>query len=167
MASKWVSRAVTASVLMMAGLGSVQAAEKVRWEHLQERVRLLGESRSVTVITRDGSRHSAQRMEISFSEIALFDDSKMAAVPRQDVARIEVRQRKRYYRHISENLAASILIPAFSCGGDPFDLNPAICALGIAISPPLWAYTAASAPAFIAADGVAFLKPAKIFEIVD
>jgi hypothetical protein len=49
MASNLVSRVVTVTVLIAAGLGSVQAAEKIRWEDLQKRVGQLGELRSVNV----------------------------------------------------------------------------------------------------------------------
>ncbi len=167
MASNLASRAVTVTVLMAAGLGSVQAAEKIRWEDLQKRVYQLGELRSVNVITRDGIKHHANRLTITADHLSLFDHQTIQEVPRRDVAGVEIRQRKRHYKHIGENAVLSAWLPVVSLMEFAYDCDAGICVWGLLLTPPLWAYSAASAPVFLAADGVAFLMPAKAFEIAD
>jgi hypothetical protein len=167
MASSLVSRAVTATVLMAAGLGSVQAAEKIRWEDLQERLYQLGELRSVNVVTRDGIKHHANRLTMAADHLSLYDHQNIQDVLRHDVLRVEIRRRKRYCQHIGENVYLSVVLPVASLAEFAHNCEAGICVWGLLLTPPLWAYTAASAPVFLAADGVFLLVPAKTFEIVE
>jgi len=159
MASKLVSRAVTAAVLMATGLGSVQAAEKIRWEDLQKHVGKLGELRSVNVVTRDGHKHHSRGLTMAGDHLSLLNHQNIEDVARQDVARVEIRQRKRYYRHIRGNVLEALMLPFES----ETALGLALCAV---VAPPFLAYAVASAPVFLATDGIAFLLPPKVFDIV-
>ncbi len=166
MAGNLVSRAVTAMVLMAAGLGSLQAAEKIHWEDLQQRLYQLGELRTVNVVTRDGQKHQAIMLTVAADDLTLYDRENVKDVPRQDVARVEIRQRKRYYRHIGDNVSMSAWLPLVALVEFAYGREAGICIWGLLATPPLLAYTIASAPVFLAADGVVYLKPAKTFEVV-
>lgn len=164
MASNLVRPAVTFTVLMAAGLGSGHAAEKVRLDDLQ--VRYLGrvENRSVKVITRDGRKYQTRRLVILDDGLWLDDGhNKLQALPRHEVGRIEIGRGRYYSRHIAENAGLAEMIAGGGFAG-PIDGPASLFAL--VLSTPFWAYTAASAPVFLAADGVAFLIPPKVFEIV-
>ena len=183
MVSKAVSRAVTVAVLLAAGLSSVQAAEKIRWEDLQKRV--FGDLRSVSVITRDGHRYHSQRVEFGPDHVALYDRGQLVrALWRQEVERVEIRRRKHYSRHIFENVVGPLGLPILGALLPLLDPEPARTgsvsahigtvgtgavgfAIGAILAPPFFVYGVASAPVFLAADGVAFLMPAKAFEIVE
>lgn len=52
------------------------------------------------------------------------------------------------------------------CNGTGYDRD-LVCRLSLgAFLSPVWAYTAATAPFFLAADAVAFLIPKKVYEII-
>jgi hypothetical protein len=166
MASNLVRRAVTVTVLIAAGLGTVQAAEKIRWEDLQQHVGKLGELRSVSVVTRDGHKHHSRGLTMTGDHLSLLSRQNIEDVARQDVARVEIRQRKRYYQHIGENVALSVGLPVLSLIELASNCDAGICIWGFVLAPPLLAYTVASAPVFLAADGIALLIPPKAFDIV-
>ncbi len=96
----------------------------------------------------------------------LRSDDSSEDLPGDEIARIEIRQRGRFFQHVVEDaLAALIAIPIglAACGnGD--------CGVGVVIdfvaTPPMLAYATASTPVFLAADAVAFLLPPKVYEIV-
>jgi hypothetical protein len=167
MASNLVSRAVTVTVLIAAWMDPVQAAEKIRWEDLQNSLGKLGEYRGVNVVTRDGQKYQAAVLTVAADHLGLYDRQNVKDVPRQDVARVEIRQRKRYYRHIGDNVSMSAWLPLVSLVEFAYGCEAGICIWGLLATPPLLAYTIASAPVFLAADGMAFLKPATVFELVD
>jgi hypothetical protein len=171
---------------MLAGLGSVRAAEKIHWEDLQKRLSKPVEFRSVNVVTRDGQKYHSQRLELRADRVVLYNREALVSIlRRQDVERVEIRERKRYYRHIPENVLGPFGLPILGALL-PF-LDPersyrpgsvaarigtagvgiAGFALGTVLAPPLFAYGVGSAPVLLAADGVAFLMPAKAFEIVE
>jgi hypothetical protein len=168
---------------MAAGLGSVQAAEKIRWEDLQKRV--LGELRSVNVITRDGYKYHSQKLEFGPDLVALYADGQIVnTVRRQDVERIEIRRRKNYSRHVLENIVRPLGLPILGALLPLVDPEPrnragrivahigtaSASAVGFAagalLAPPFFAYGVASTPVFLVADGVYLLMPAKEFEVV-
>ena len=166
MASKWMGRVVTVTAWMTMGMSSVQAAEKIRWEDLQKRVGQAGELRSASTLTRDGQKYHAQKLSLNTDLLTLYTRDKIVkTVPRRDVARVEIRQRKRYYRHIGESLFLSVILPLASIA-DISNCSGGSCIGGLLLTPPLWAYTAVSAPVFLAADAVAFLMPAEKFDLV-
>jgi len=174
MASKWMDRAVTVTAWMVMGMGTVQGAEKVRWEELEKRVEQAGELRSASVVTRDGRSHHSKRVEINSNQIVLFNHSRMEIVPRQEVARVEIRKRKHYSQHVFENIVGPLGLPVLGAAiflldpepGHRFSSVVAGFALGTVLAPPLLAYGVVSTPVFLAADSVAFLMPSKKFEIV-
>lgn len=166
MANKMVRQAIAAAVLAAAGLGSIQAAEKIRWEDLQKRFQQ-GKELRVNVITRDGKKHHATTVAMSATEISLNDRGKIETLERQNVERVEIKERKRYYRHIGENAALSVALPVVSLIETAYGCEAGICVWGLLLTPPMVAYTAASAPVFLAADGVAFLLPPKAYDVVE
>ena len=167
MASKLASRVVALTVLMAAGLGAVQAAEKIRWEDLQQQVGKLGELRSVNVVTRDGHKHHSRELTVAGDHLILLNHQKTEDIARQDVARVEIRSRKRYAQIIGENAAISVFLPVVSVMGFASGCDAVMCIWGLLVTPPFLAYTVARAPIFLAADGVALLIPPKAFEIVN
>ena len=166
MASKTIGRAVTAAVLIAAGLSCVQGAEKVRWEDLQQRVYSFGECRSVNVITRDGHKHHSRGLSMTDDHLSLLGRQNIEEIARQDVLRVEIRQRKRHYQRIGTNVEMSVFLPLASLMGFVSGCDAGICIWGLLLTPPVWAYTAASTAVFLAADGVAFLLPSRVFDIV-
>ncbi len=114
MASTLVTRAVTLTVLMAAGLGFVQGAERIRWEDLQQRVYGLGECRSVNVFTRDGHKHHSRGLTMTADHLSLLGRHNIEEVARQDILRVEIRQRKRHYQHVGENASLSFWLPVVS-----------------------------------------------------
>lgn len=160
MTGRLLGRAVTVTVLTAMELGQAGAAEKIRWADLRGCLGPSVEYRSVNVIARDGQKFHAQRLEFRAGQLALYDRDNLAyALLGEDVARVEIRQRKRWYRHIVGNILGSLTLP----GESETALSLALSAV---VAPPILVYGIASAPVFLAADGIAFLMPAKRFEIV-
>lgn len=166
MARNLVTRAVAVAVLIVAGLETARAAEKIRWEDLQQRVYSFGECRSVNVLTRDGHKHHSRGLTMTSDHLSLLGRQDIEEIARQDVLRVEIRQRKRYYHYIGGNAWMSLWVPVVSLVEFVSGCDGGICVWGLLVTPPVWAYTAASAPLFLAADGVAFLLPPKVFDIV-
>ena len=162
-----LSRSIIVTALLVAGLGPIEAAEKIRWEDLQRRFggtsdrEGLVEHRSVDVITRDGRKHHTRRLLIDNDRVRLDGHRKMEVLPRQEIRRIEIRQIGRYFHRITDSAIIPLLGAAMVSDDDPLAALVLLPMLS-----PVWAYTAATAPFFLAADGVAFFIPPRTFEIV-
>ena len=148
-----------------------EAAEKVHWIDLQERFQHnngIVEYRGIDVTTTDGQKHHSRRMVITIEGLKLSDShGSVESLPRETVARIEIWQRGRFFHHIPDNAALTGIAALGMLGSlDEDGPSPAAVCFGLALTPPLVAYTLASAPVFLAADGITFLLPPKVFEIL-
>ena len=167
-----ISRAVTAAICMAMTICAAQAADKISWNQLTDRMasqfRSAGwvEDRGVTVITTGGKVHHTRRLFIDTEGVKLdHGDRPMEVLPRRDISRIEIRQRGRYVRRIAHNAEMALFVACVGFSADEGGGGP-LALLSPVVSIPFWAYTVASAPVFLAADGVAFFRPALVFEII-
>jgi hypothetical protein len=118
----------------------------------------------MNVTMRDGRKYHTWRLLILDDGVWVDDaHNNLQALPRQEVRRIQIGRGRYYSHHIADNAEFAQMIEGGGWGG-PLDGPAALLAL--IVSTPFWAYTAASAPVFLAADGVAFFTPPKTFEIV-
>lgn len=152
--------------MIMVNTPAVQAAEKVPWEKLVG----LAEDGSIDAITRDGQKHHARTLWLDPAAAELTDSGgKKEVLSRNDVKRIEVRMdrpRKHYLRHVSESAQFPVDLAELVLGsGDAAALLLIVPWVTIAV--PTWAYTVASAPFFLAAEGISLLAShTPAFEIV-
>jgi hypothetical protein len=158
--------------------GAAQAAEKIRYEELAAKFAPLNraiEHRGITVTTLDGVKHSGRRLYFFADHVRLYrtddswvfrSDDSSEDLPGDEIARIEIRQRGRFFHHIVENGVAALI---------PIPLALAVCVscdcgidvlINFLAEPPMLAYAVASTPVFLAADAVAFFIPPKVYEIV-
>ena len=80
--------------------------------------------------------------------LTIYQGDSHEDLPKSEVTRIEIRQAGRFFRHVIESAQLVEL------------------ATESILLPPFLAYTAASTPFVLAADGIAFLIPPKVYDIV-
>jgi len=166
---KWIG--ATLATLITAICVSPVQAEKIRWEDLPQRLDPQIEHRGIAVFTADGQKHSARRMQIEADSITLdYGKGKTEIFPSAEIKRIEIRQTGRFFHKIRESALVPIEAGQFGCALVNFDsvaeCHPLVFGLGLTLTSPVWAYTTASAPFFLAADGIAFFVPPQTFDIV-
>jgi hypothetical protein len=170
MTTKWMARFL-AEFITIACLGTCHAAEKFPYEEIPKHLAPFNSVlayRSFRVVTLDGKTHAGRRLRLEWDHLRVFHrNDTWEDLPSRQIARIEIRQRGRFFHKIVDGADAALFIPALVCG----ESNSARCMAGTSalLSPliaPIWAYTAATAPFYLAADGVAFLIPPKVYEIV-
>ncbi len=152
----------------LASLGTIQAAEKILYAEIPLRLAPFGsvlEYRGFTVTTLDGKEHHGRRMALEIDRVRIFHDGAVTEeLPSEQISRITIRQSGRFFHHVVEGVIVPLAVPALACDESP---HVNLCFIGFgAIFSPLWAYPAATAPFFLAADGIAFLIPPKVYEIV-
>lgn len=169
-------RAVTLGFWISTTFGLAQAAEKVHWEDLLHRYggsmtcpSGMGcdgkiDHRSISVTTLDGVKHHTRTLLIAPDHMRLYDShNRMTRLPREAIARVEIRQIGSHFHHILGNLAFAEWIaeglPIYSDGGSTN-------VFALVLSTPFWAYTVASMPVFLLADGIALFRPVQVFKIV-
>jgi hypothetical protein len=161
------------TIAMAACLGSAQAADKIRYEEIPAHLGPFGSVlayRGFKVVTLDGKQHRGRRLRLELDHLRVFHlNNSYEDLPGEQVTRIEISQGGRYFHHVVENAEIPILIAALGCGGlswEPAKLSPWCMVPITTLFSPAWAYTAVTAPFFLAADGVAWLIPPKVYEIV-
>jgi hypothetical protein len=167
-----MSRAFAVAICMVLRLGAAQAAEKISWSQLTDRMasqfRSAGwvEDRGVTVITSGGKAHHTRRLFVDTKGVKLdHGDRPMEVLPRNEISRIEIRQRGRYVHRIAYNAEMALFVACVGFSADEGGGGP-LALLSPVVSIPFWAYTIATAPGFLAAEGVALFRPARVFEIM-
>jgi hypothetical protein len=133
------------------------AATKITYDEIPTHVAPFGtviEHRAFTVTTSDGKTRKGRRLELWADHLSISKGRSYEDLPRDTIKRIEIRQSGRFVHHIVENSSAWALACWFGCSDAVFLLVP-----------PVWAYTAATAPFFLAADGIAFFIPPRVYEI--
>jgi hypothetical protein len=156
---------ILAAVLGICSMASAQAAEKIRYEDLP----LAPTPRqSVTVITIDGVKHKGTQIRIDADHVAVVDAHGCAEnLPRGEITRIEIKR----VRHFFDFTIASALAVAFGPELLCFEDTRRKCLAGAAlvlapIEAALAAFAVASAPVTLAGDGITWLFPAKVYEII-
>jgi hypothetical protein len=152
-------------VLALATASTSMAATKISYDEIPKRLGRFGTVlayRGFTVTTTDGKTHSGRRLLLESDHLRVFHrDNSFEDLPRLEVTRIEIRQAGRFFHFVAGNAEMALELP-LAIGSDGGD-----CAIPlILLTPPAWAYAVASTPFFLAADGVAFLIPPKVYEIV-
>jgi len=148
--------------------GIAQGADKIRYEAL---VAQLGNDivyRGFNVVTLDGKEHGGRRLHLEYDHVRLFHlNNSWEDLPSDQISRIEIYQSGRFFHHIAESAAIPVAIAKFLNGGleSPGYLSKGSIPV-IGIFSPVWAYTAVTAPFYLAADGVAFFLPSRVYEIV-
>jgi hypothetical protein len=155
-------------LITLACIGTIQAADKIRYEEIPVRIAPFGTElayRGFTVTMLDGKEHSGRRLRLESDHLRIFHkDNSGEDLPGEQVARIEIRQAGRFFHHVVDGLIVPLGIPDLACDGSP---HAVLCFVGFAtLLSPSWAYPAATAPFFFAADGIAFLIPPRVYEIV-
>jgi len=147
---------LVAALAMMACSGTGLAAEKIRYEEVPNRLAPFGSVlcyRGFHVTTLDGKKHSGRRLRLESDHVRVFHlDNSFEDLPSEQLSRIEITQTGRFVHHIGES--GEIPVAAME-----------ILGLAGVLFAPVWAYTLASAPFYLAADGVAFFIPSKVYEI--
>jgi len=166
----WFFRRFSAAVIVtIACIASGEAAEKLRYEEIPNRLAPFGTVlayRGFRVITLDGKAHAGRRLRLESDHVRIFHlNNSYEDLASEQVARIEIRQGGRFFHHIVWSAEIPVVFAFWACGEDSDTVSPA-CGIPVAaFFSPVWAYTAATTPFYLAADGVAFLIPPKVYEI--
>jgi hypothetical protein len=177
--NKWLVRVLIAA-LATAGLS--EAAEKIRCEEIPARLEAFGnviaqpdgasvviEHRGIVLTTLDGKEHRGRTAHFEPTRVRVFHGKdSVEDLPIEQVSRIEISQGGRFFHHVVGGAAAPVEMGEFFCEvlGDLSQASPTCVVVLTAVLSPWWAYTAVTTPFFLAADGVAFLIPPTVYEIV-
>jgi hypothetical protein len=150
----------------LVSMGAGQAAEKIRYEEIPDHIGRFGEVlayRGFTVVTIDGTKYQGRQLRLEADHVVLFRDAGMGdSVPSEQVERIEIRQTGRYIHHVLYSALVPLLFGAVICQ----DSGSACLFIVSALFSPTLAYTAVTAPFFLAADAIGFFLPPKVYEII-
>jgi hypothetical protein len=156
-------------IALLAGvsMGAGQAAERIRYQEIFQRVpgsNQILEHNSFTIVTLDGTKHRARRLQLLTDHVELFHGNVWEErLPSEQIARIEIRQSGRYFHYVEAGAVFPVGLATFLCGAPT---NWPCHIIVTTLLSPAWAYTAVTAPFFLAADAIGFFLPAKIYEIV-
>jgi hypothetical protein len=147
-------------VLALVTAGTSMAATKICYDEIPKHLGPFGnllEHRGFTVTTTDGKLHKGRGLEIYSDHLSIYRGKSHEDLPKSEVTRIEISQAGRFFHHVVDNSLAWALVT---------DDEDVTSIGGFLMLPPVLAYTAATTPFFLAADGIAFLIPPKVYEIV-
>jgi hypothetical protein len=157
-------------LLVLASAGAGQAAEKIRYDDLWARLAPFGmelDHRVFKVIMLDGKVHRGGRLLPERDHARIFAKRSFEDLPREQIARIEIRRSWRFVHHIVEALKFPLLAAALTCAAPVSEDVSYLCAIPmIPVFSPAWAYAAVTAPFFFASDVAALLIPPKVYEIM-
>ena len=154
------SRISAVALALLGFMGTVQAAEKIRYANLaSSRPFIDGQS---TVVTTDGMGHAAARIHFEPNQAVLYRNGSVETISSERIARVEVKRRGRFFAFTLSRAADVVEGPAFLCGREPICL-----AISAAIvSPIAVVLTVGSAPITLTAEGVLLFIPPKVYEII-
>jgi hypothetical protein len=163
--NKWFP--MMAVLMTLASMGAGQAAEKIRYEDLRKRLGpYMLAYRGFTVVTLDGKKHRSRSVVLEPDHLSLYAKSRLFEhLPSAQISRIEISQRGRFFHHVVASAWWPLGLAAYGCGDEDQPGPPGCRTIHTAMWSPLWAYTATIAPFCLAADGVAFLIPPKVYEV--
>jgi hypothetical protein len=155
----------TIFVLAFLAASTCMAATKITYDEIPKHLGRFGTVlayRGFTVTTTDGKTHSGRRLQLESDRLRIFHrDNSFEDLPGIEVTRIEVRQAGRFFHHVvEENAGIALFFPLFAFAAPP-DTIPLVL-----LTPVAWGHVAATTPFFLAADGIAFLIPPQVYEIV-
>jgi hypothetical protein len=154
----------TIFALSLLAASTCMAATKITYDEIPNHLGRFGTVlayRGFTVTTSDGKTHNGRRLRLESDHLRIFHrDNSYEDLPSIGVTRIEIRQAGRFFHHVVAGAEIAGFFPVFA-----FVAPPASVPL-ILLTPPALAYAAATTPFFLAADGIAFLIPPKVYEIV-
>jgi hypothetical protein len=165
----WFVRLAVVTVLT-AGLS--EAAETIRYEEIPQHLGNFGsvlEHRGFKVVTLDGKEHSGRRLRLEPHQVWVFRGKASESLSSDQISRIEISQGGRFFHHVVIGAILPPALAAFVCGGGILadGTYPMACIIPLTVlASPVWAYLAVTAPFYLASDGVAFLIPPKVYEIV-
>ena len=163
--------AIVAALATIACMGTAVAAEKIRFEDIPQRLAPFGTVlayRAFNVITVDGKKHGGRRLLLEPDHVRIFySDKAWADLASAQISRIEIGQRGRFFHHIQERALVPLILAYIVCGNIDSKVAGTLCLVpATGVFSPFWAYTAVTAPVWLAADCVTFLIPPKVYEIV-
>ena len=165
-------RFFAAALASLATIATAHAADRIRYDEIPQRLAPFGNVlayRAFNITTLDGKRHGGRRLRLESDHLRIFHvDDSFEDIPSGEVSQIAISQGGRFFHHVVESAEKPILGAALLCGGITVEAgSTADCMVpATALFSPWWVPTAVSAPFLLAADGVAFLIPPKVFEIV-
>jgi hypothetical protein len=156
--------------MVLAAIGcavTAQAAEKIRYGEMSSRLALFGyliKDRCVNVKSLSGAKHPGTRLYLlPIGALVLREDGSSEFIPGEEIARIEIKPCGGSFFGVTLRYALIALDPKILCGDHHGRCVAASYAL---LSPETLAFAVASAPFTLAVDGVTFLIPPKVYEIV-
>jgi hypothetical protein len=163
---------LAATFLTLGFAASGQAADKIRYEEIPQHLAPFGNVlayRGFTVITADGKQHNGRRLLLETDHLRIFHqgDKSWEDLPSEQVSRIAIFQGGHFFHHLVERAEGPLLLTSLLCGGiEASSVSPECAIPATALFSPLWVPAAVTAPFVFAADGIAFLIPPKVYEIV-
>jgi hypothetical protein len=162
---------ILATLVTIACTGAAQAGEKIRYQDLRKQLTHFTDTlanRGFDVVTLDGKQHRGRTLFLGADHVRIFHSEKAwDDLPSGQIVRIEISQRGRFFHHIPESATYPLWGAYAVCGNINSNVVIWLCAVpATAVFSPLWAYTAVTAPFYLAADGVTFVIPPKVYEIV-
>jgi hypothetical protein len=141
-------------------IGSMNAAEKISYEEFRGLARNL-DHRSIKIRTADGKNHKGRTVVMGPDHVRLFHfDQQWEDIPGDEIVGLEIGQGGRFSHHIGQSAQIPSDFAELVCWGSD------VCIVSVTlVLSPIWAYSLATAPFFLAADGIAFLIPPKVYEI--
>jgi hypothetical protein len=160
-----------AALITTACVNCAQAAETIHYRDIPS-LSPFGavlEYQGFQVTTVDRKKHSGRRLGVEFDHVRVFHGNKSwEDIPNERIARIKITQNGRNFHHIVESATIPVALGTIFCGG--WDSNARVSrgcvAFVTTLMSPVWAYTAVTAPYYLAADARAFLIPPKVYTIV-
>ena len=161
------------ALAILATASTIQAADKIRYEEIPSHLGPFGSVlayRGFTVVTLDGKEHNGRRLRLEPDHVRIFHlNNTFEDLTSDRISRIEISQAGRFFHHIATSAELPLAIGGLACGdwdAGGGGTSP-VCMIPItALASPIWAYTAATAPFYLASDAVAFFIPPKVYEIV-
>jgi hypothetical protein len=154
----------TLFVLALLVANTCMATTKTTYDEIPKHLGPFGsvlEHRGFTVTTNDGKTHSGRRMGLNADHLRIFHrDNSYEDLPKLEVTRIEVRQAGRFFHKVVDNVGIALFFPVFAFLAPPSSIPL------VFLTPLGLAFAGVTTPFFLAADGIAFLIPPKVYEIV-
>lgn len=152
------------TLAIAASMGTGLAATKLPYDEIAKRLAPFDNvvaHRGITVTTNDGKAHQGRRLTIAADHLRIFHrDNSYEDLPKSEVKLIAIRQTGRFFHRVVDNATFSLFPLVYAFAAPPCSLPL------ILLTPPVLAYATVTTPVFLAADGIAFFIPAKVYEIV-
>ncbi len=158
-----MTRLSLTTLMILACVSTGQAAEKISYQRLLYLGSVI-QHRGITVTTLDGKQHHGRQMNVEPDHLRINSED----LPSDQIWRVEISQDGRFFHHVVNGAMIPVAGAELICGllSDFEHASPGCVIPLTVLGSPSWAYTAVTAPFFLAADGVAFVIPTKVYEII-